>query len=132
MFRTLVTVLLVALTINLAGVRLAYADSREEKQARFAEMIKANLLKLGTGESARVKVKLRDQTKLEGYISEAGEWSFTVTNRKTGIATTVAYPQVKSVQGNNLSTGAKIGIGAGVAPAVIFIILWFTTGPGSD
>jgi hypothetical protein len=73
MFRTLVTVLLVALTINLAGVRLAYADSREEKQARFAEMIKANLLKLGTGESARVKVKLRDQTKLEGYISEAGE-----------------------------------------------------------
>ena len=44
-------------------------------------VIKANLLKLGTGESARVKVKLRDQTKLEGYISEAGEETFTVTNR---------------------------------------------------
>ena len=132
MFRKLVTVLLVALMINLAGVRLAYADSREEKQARFAEKNKANLLKLGTGESARVKVKLRDQTKLEGYICEAGDESFTVTNRKTGVATTVAYPQVKSVQGNNLSTGTKIAIGAGVAAAVIFIILWFTTGPGSD
>jgi hypothetical protein len=48
------------------------------------------------------------------------------------VATTVAYPQVKSVQGNNLSTGTKIAIGAGVAAAVIFIILWFTTGPGSD
>ena len=132
MFRKLVMFLLVASVINLAGARLAYADSKEEKQARFAEKVKANVLKLGTGESARVKVKLRDQAKLEGYISEAGAETFTITNRKTGVATTVAYPQVKSVQGNNLSTGAKIAIGVGIAATIIFIILWFTTGPGSD
>ena len=132
MFRKLVTLLLVALVINLAGVRLAYADSREEKQARFAEKIKANVLKLGTGESTRVKVKLRDKGKLEGYISDSGAETFTVINRKTGVATTVAYPDVKSVQGNNLSTGAKIAIGVGIAAAIIFIILWYTTGPGSD
>lgn len=132
MFRKLLTLLLVAMVLNLAGARLAYADSKEEKQARFAEKIKANVLKLGTGESTRVKVKLRDQAKLEGYISNAGAETFTVTNRKTGVATTVAYPDVKSVQGNNLSTGAKIAIGVGVAAAVLFIILWFTTGPGSD
>jgi len=115
-----------------AGVRLAYADSKEEKQARFVEKIKANVLKLGTGESTRVKVKLLDQGKLEGYISDAGAETFTVTNRKTGVATTVAYPQVKSVQSNNLSTGAKIAIGVGIAATIIFIILWYTTGPGSD
>ena len=132
MFRKLVALLLVALVINLAGVRLAYADSREEKQARFAEKIKANVLRLGTGESTRVKVKLRDQAKIEGYISDAGGETFTVTNRKTGVVTTVAYPQVKSIQGNNLSTGAKIAIGVGIAAAIIFIILWYTTGPGSD
>ena len=132
MFRKLVTLLLMAFVINLTGVRVAYADSREEKQARFAEKVKANVLKLGTGESARVKVKLRDQAKLEGYISDAGAETFTITNRKTGVATTVAYPQVKSVQGNNLSTGAKIAIGVGIAAGLIFIILWFTTGPGSD
>ena len=132
MFRKLVTLLLIAFLINLAGVRVAYADSKEEKQARFAEKVKANVLKLCTGESARVKVKLRDQAKLEGYISDAGADTFTITNRKTGLATTVAYPQVKSVQGNNLSTGAKIAIGVGIAATIIFIILWFTTGPGSD
>ena len=132
MFRKLVTLLLVAFVMNLAGVRLAYANSKEEKEARFAEKIKANVIKLGTGESTRVKVKLRDKTKLEGYISDAGADTFTVTNRKTGVATTVAYPQVKSVQGNNLSTGAKIAIGVGIAATIIFIILWFTTGPGSD
>ena len=132
MFKKLVTLLVIAFLINLAGVRVAFADSKDEKQTRFAEKVKANVLRLGTGESARVKVKLRDQAKLEGYISDAGAETFTITNRKTGVATTVAYPQVKSVQGNNLSTGAKIAIGVGIAATIIFIILWFTTGPGSD
>ena len=132
MFRKLATLLLVVCVINLAGVRLAYAESKEEKHARFAEKVKANVQKLGTGESTRVKIRLRDQSKLEGYISDASGDTFTITNRKTGVATTVACPQVKSVQGNNLSTGAKIAIGVGIAAAVIFIILWFTTGPGSD
>lgn len=132
MFKKAMTVLLVALVINLAGGRLAYSASKQEKPARFTEKIKASVLKLGTGESTRVKVKLQDKTKLEGYISDAGAESFTVTNQKTGVATTVAYPQVKSVQGNNLSTGAKIAIGVGIAATIVFIVLWFTTGPGSD
>jgi hypothetical protein len=132
MFRRITTLLLVVSVMNVAGIRIAHAESKEEKQARFAEKVKVNVLKLGTGESARVKVKLRDKAKLEGYISGAGADTFTVTDRKTGVATTVAYVQVKSVQGNNLSTGAKIAIGVGIAAAVIFIILWFTTGPGSD
>ena len=131
MFKKLLSLSLVALLINLAGMTPAYAASKEEKQARFAGKVKESVLKLGTGEAARVKVKLRDKTKLEGYISAADEERFTVTD-STGIATTVAYPQVKSVQGHNLSTGAKIGIGVGIAAAIIFIILWYTTGPGSD
>ena len=130
--KKLLSLLLAALLINLAAMTPAYAASKEEKHARFAEKVKASVLKFGTGEAARVKVKLRDKTKLEGYISAADGEGFTVTNSKTGMATTVAYPQVKSVKGHNLSTGAKIAIGVGIAAAIIFIILWFTTGPGSD
>ena len=132
MFKKLLALFLVALLINLAGVAPAYAASKGEKEARFAEKVKANVLKLGTGEAARVKIKLRDKTKLAGYISAADGEGFTVIDSKTGMATTVAYPQVKSVKGHNLSTGAKIAIGVGIAAAIIFIILWYTTGPGSD
>lgn len=131
MFKKLLSLALVALLINLAGVTPAYA-SKEEKQARFAEKVKAGVLKFGTGEAARVKVKLRDKTQLAGYISAADGEGFTVIDSKTGMATTIAYPQVKKVQGHNLSTGAKIAIGVGIAAAIIFIILWYTTGPGSD
>jgi hypothetical protein len=84
----------------------------------------ASVLKLGTGEAARVKVVLRDKTKLEGYVTASDGECFTVTNPKTGVSTAAAYTQVKSVQGDNLSTGAKIAIGAGVAAAVIMPIVW--------
>ena len=132
MFKKLLSLFLVALLINVAGVAPADAASKEEKQARFSEKVKASVLKLGTGEAARVKIKLRDKTKLAGYISAADGEGFTVIDSKTGMATTIPYPQVKSVQGHNLSTGAKIAIGIGIAAAIIFIILWYTTGPGSD
>jgi len=132
MFKKLLSLFLMVLLINLVGMTSVDAASKEEQQASLVKKVKANVLKLGTGEAARVKVKLRDNSKLEGYISAADEQGFTVTDRKTAKATTVGYPQVKSVKGNNLSTGAKIAIGAGIAGAIIFIILWFTTGPGSD
>ena len=132
MFKKLLSLSLIVLLINLAAVTPAYASSKEEKQTRFAEKVKASVQKLGTGEAAHVKIKLQDKTKLAGYISAADGEGFTVIDRKTGTATTIAYAQVKSVQGHNLSTGAKIAIGAGIAAAIIFIILWFTTGPGSD
>ncbi len=131
MFKKALTLSLVALLINLACLTPAYAASREEKEARFALKVKESVLKFGTGQSARVKIKLRDKTKLQGFISAADEERFTVTD-STGMATTVTYVQVKSVQGNNLSTGAKIAIGIGIAATLIFIILWYTTGPGSD
>jgi len=122
MSKRIVALVLVWVLFNLAGVIVAHADSKEEKQALFAEKVKASVLKLGTGETAQVKVQLRDKTKLEGYISAADEDGFTVTNSKTGVATSVVYPQVKSVKGNNLSTGAKIAIGIGIAAVILVLI----------
>lgn len=120
MLKKLMTLTLVGL-INLAGMAPAYANSKEEKHATLSENMKASVLKLGTGETARVKVQLRDKTRLEGYISVADGEGFTVTNTKTGVATRVAYQQVKRVKGNNLSTGAKIAIGVGVG---LVVLVW--------
>jgi hypothetical protein len=122
MFKKVIAVTLAGLMINVAGVRFAYADEKEENQIRFVEKVKVSVQKLGTGEAARVKVQLRDKTMLEGYISTADDEGFTVTNSKTGMAIEVAYPQVKSVKGNNLSTGAKIAIGVGIAIVALVLI----------
>jgi hypothetical protein len=58
-----------------------------------------------------------------GYVSAAGEDSFTVADAQTGVAAVVPYPQVKKVSGHNLSTGAKVAIGGGIVAAVV-VILW--------
>jgi hypothetical protein len=124
MYRRILAVALVALLVNMVALRVTYAATEAEKQARFAGKVRAVVLKLGTGEAARVRVTLRDKTKLEGYVSSASDESFVVTNFKTGAATTVPYPQVKGVQGNNLSTGAKIAIGVGIGAGVVLLIFF--------
>jgi hypothetical protein len=65
---------------------------------------------------------LKDKTKLKGHLSEVGSESFVVVDAKTGSPTTVTYPQVKQVKGNNLATGVKILIGVGIFLGVILIL----------
>ena len=98
------------------------AANTTSKEARFAAKVKTDIAKLGTGPAARVEVNLKDKTKLKGYVSEVSDGHFVVVDYKTGAATQVPYPQVKKVKGNNLSTGAKIAIGIGVA--IAFLVLF--------
>ena len=108
-----------------AAIVPAFAKSSAEKDAERAAKVRAQLVKLGTGKDARVKLELRDKTKLEGYLSETADTRFAVTDA-SGKTTSVEYSQVKKAQGNNLSTGAKIaiGVGIGVAVVVTFILLY--------
>lgn len=123
MFKKLCAVALSALLLQAAAAP-ALAGTKEEKEARRAEKVRAQLAKLGTGPAARVRLELRDRTRLEGFVSEAGAEGFAVTDR-AGVVTAVAYPQVAKVKGNNLSTGAKIAIGAGIAAGVFLLVLWW-------
>jgi hypothetical protein len=123
MFKKVLSLALVGFLLSVAGVRLAHASSKEEKATRFAEKVKEGISKLGTGTEARIEVKLRDKTKLKGYVSEAGEDSFIIVDEKTGATSTVTYPQVKQVKGNNHSTAVEIAIGVGVILLPIVIVL---------
>ncbi len=89
--------------------------------AQPVEMMRAAAQKLGVGRGARVEAKLRDNTKVKGYVSAAGEDSFIVTDPKTGATQTVAYADVTQVKkpGGGLSTRTWVIIGAAAAAAVI-------------
>lgn len=127
MYMKISSIVLIVLLAVIAYPSRAFAGDKAGKDAQFAEKVKSEIAKLGTGSDARVEIKLRDKTKLKGHLSEVGNESFVVVDDKTGSATTVTYPQVKQVSGNNLSTGVKIAIGVGVFLAVI-LILAVTTG----
>jgi len=121
MLKKLLSIVLVVSALNLVGFRSAYATGNEEKAARFTERVKEGISKLGTGPQARVQIKLRNNTKLKGYISEANTTSFTVIDAN-GVAAEIPYPQVKQIKGNNLSQNVAVAIAFGILAAVIILI----------
>ncbi|HWS88123.1 MAG TPA: hypothetical protein VN282_14230 [Pyrinomonadaceae bacterium] len=122
MFRKFLSLAVAALLTQAAYARPAAAGTKAEEEARPAERVKAGIAKLGIGPRARVEVKLRDKTRLKGYVGEATADYFTVVD-EAGLANRVAYPQVTGVKGHNLSEGARIAIVAGIVVASILIAL---------
>jgi len=100
------------------------AKSKAEKETARAAKVKAGVAKLGVGKEARIAVKLRDKTRVSGYISQADDDSFVITDIKTGATTEVAYTDVTQAKGHNLSTGATIAIAVAVAVGVTLLVLY--------
>src|SRR5215207_2722555 len=127
MFRRMLSIILSGLMLSTVLVSQS-ASANTKKDAAPAEKAQAAVQKIGTGEKARVEVRLRDNTKLKGYVSAAGEDSFTVTDRKTGATTSVAYADALQVkkQGGGLSpvTWAIIGGSAAAAIIVTKVVLY--------
>ena len=104
------------------GFHAVRAQTATDTQA--IEKTRAKVQRIGVGRDARVEVTLRDNTKLKGYISAAGQDSFTVTDRKTGTSQTIAFVDAAQVkkQGGGLSTRGWIIIG-GAATAIVIVAL---------
>lgn len=122
MTRKTILLLLFTLMTQASLSTLAFEGTNEEKIRKHSAKVQAAITKLGVGETARAEVKLRDKTKLKGFIRSADSNDFVLVNPQTGTATTIEYSAVKQVKGNNLSTGAKIAIGLGIAAGVIIFL----------
>jgi hypothetical protein len=115
------------LVVMLTGVLLLTASGFQHVRAQGAsdtkgiEKTRAKVQKIGVGGSTRVEVRLRDNTQLKGFISEASQDSFTVVDTKTGASRIVSYADTSSVNkaSGGLSMKSWIIIGAAVAGAAI-------------
>src|SRR5690349_21281485 len=93
------------LALALSGLLFGHATAaplpalvQSEKDARRAEKVRAKIAKLGTGESARVRVAVRNRREdVKGYVREAGAESFTLVDPKTGVVTVIPYAQVRAI-----------------------------------
>jgi hypothetical protein len=125
MFKKYLPIMLIVLVVNLLCSLPVIATTKEEEAAKFVEKVKANIIKLGTGTDAKVEVKLKDGTKIKGYIRQIYEDSFVVIDEKTGASTEIPYPQTKQIKGHNLSKGVTIAIVVGVVAVVLAIAIIF-------
>ncbi len=96
------------------------ASAKTVDAARQAADARAKVQKMGTGSQARVEVKLRDDSKVKGYVTAADEETFSVTDSKTGASRTFNYAEVSKVsKSGGSSMRKKILIGAAVAAGVV-------------
>ena len=119
MFKKILSVLLVVLVMNLAN--FAFAGTKTEKEVKFAEKVRSEITRLGTGTDAKIEIKLKDGTKLKGYVAEANNDQFIVTDSKSGQSTLVSYPQVQKAKGNNFSK--RVIFGVAIVGAIIIVAI---------
>ena len=117
-------VLVIALGSNSMALLAGQATvaTNQTPDSKNAVKIKAEVQKRGIGKQARVKVTLRNETDVKGYVSQIDDDSFQVTNPKTQGVTTVAYADVKKVRGPGLSTMASVAIGISVIAGALILI----------
>ena len=98
MYKTLLALALSGLLFGQAAAAAPFAPPQSEKETRRAEKVKTRIAALGTGESARVRIALRNRRgEVKGYVREAGAESFTLVDPKTGVVTVIPYAQVKAI-----------------------------------
>ena len=87
------------------------------------ERVKNDVRTQGTGERSKVSVKMKDGRKLKGYISQALDDSFDLTDAKTRQPTTIPYGDVAEVKKSGWSSGAKIALGIGIGAAAVIAVV---------
>lgn len=115
-------VLPLALILSLATFgRVAFAR-HQSKDAGTEARVKAEIARHGAGRNARVTIRLHNGQELKGHIDQTNDRSFMFRDAKTGRSTSVAYSEVRSVRGQALSKGKKVGIIAALAVGIVVLV----------
>jgi preprotein translocase subunit SecF len=102
--------------------------AKQANQAPTVEAIKSKVARIGVGAKAKATIRMKNGTKVKGYIAQVQEDDFVVRDRKTDAPTTIRYSDVLKVEenrGHSTARNVAIGVAAGVGAvlAVIFITI---------
>ena len=120
--------LVIAAMLFIAGLSPSTIVAQSGTQTPTIEQIKSKIARLGVGAKAKATIKLKNGTKVKGYVAETKEDEFVMRDRKTDVPTTIRYAEVLKVEenrGHSTARNVALGVAAGVGAvlAVIFITI---------
>ena len=125
--KTFLSLLIAALMVS-GTVSQPVLAAQSKSQVPTVEAVKSKIARQGIGSKAKVTIRLKNGTKVKGYVAQAGEEDFVIRDRKTDAPTTISYADVLKVEENrghstarNIAIGVAVGVGAVLA--VIGIII---------
>ena len=120
--------LFVAVVLLFSAVPQSVVARQSGSQAPTVETIKSKIARMGVGARAKATIRLKNGTKVKGYVAQAGEDDFIMRDRKTDAPTTIRYADVLKVEDNkghstarNIAIGVAVGVGAVLAVIGILI-----------
>lgn len=124
MIKIWVSLMLAYLLVFTAAPVLA-SSRPPNKQDQSPEEVRMKIARIGIGEKARATVRLKNGTKIKGYIDQTRSDDFVLKDRNTGAPMNILYSDVSKVESNRgHSTAKKIAIGVAIgAGAVLASIL---------
>ena len=116
--------LLVAVVLLFSAVPQSAVARQSSSQAPTVEAVKSKIARMGVGAKAKATIRLKNGTKVKGYVAQAGENDFVMRDRKTDAPTTILYADVLKVEDNKgHSTARNIGIGVAVGVGAVLAII---------
>ncbi len=140
MLKKILVLTLVAVLVSLGCVSSAPAQEKEtvtqveptpalsKKEIKRAQKVRKAIKSLGVGKSAQTGVSLIDKTEFKGYVSEATDEYFIITDEKTGADTRIEYakvekfkmwPTVNTLMRRDFSSPARIFKKVAIATIVV-------------
>lgn len=114
------SLILTILLLNLSFSPTIFAQTKEEKETKFVQKLKESVNKMGTGLDSKVEVKLKDGTKLKGYVSEIKTDSFVIRDKNAKTYTEVAFTDVEKYKSRRpLSRGQNIALKIGIVVGLL-------------
>lgn len=118
----------IAVVVLIATFSPSVTVAQSRSQTLTIEEVKSKVARLGVGAKAKATIKLKNGTKVKGYVAQTAEDDFVIRDRKTDAPTTIRYADVQKVEENrghstarNVAIGVAVGVGAVLAVLGIII-----------
>ena len=116
--------LFVAVVLLFSAVPQSAVARQSGSQAPTVEAVKSKIARIGVGAKAKATIRLKNGTKVKGYVAQAGDDDFVMRDRKTDAPTTILYADVLKVEDNKgHSTARNIGIGVAVGVGAVLAVI---------
>ena len=120
--KRLALILALTLTFRTIGFAFVASDASTTLDSPRAEKVRTEIQKYDSTKKMEIKVTLRSENELKGYVSKSDDELFDLTE-KSGHVSRVRYEEVNKVNSFGLSLGAKIAIVVVSAVAVIAVVV---------
>ena len=122
------SVLLLIVTLLLLVVAPEPAAAFQSgSQVPTVEGVKGKVARLGTGAKAKATIRLKNGTKVKGYVAQAGDEEFVMADRKTDAQTRIRYEDVLKVEENRgHSTARNVGLGVAAGVGAVLAVIFIT------